>query len=162
MRPAKGAHMKAHVRLAVLFLLVLQGTVVSQGQLQARNGYWWMGASQQFRVGFVTGYATSRNDFAYGAALECLTAKNSGTIPEKYPGREALKACQQTPKVTSLTFDIADVVQFVDGVDELYKDFRNKNIEIVPAMFYVRDELKGKTDKELEDELAGLRRTANQ
>jgi hypothetical protein len=47
--------------------------------------------------------------------------------------------------------------QLQEGVDEFYKDFRNKGIEINLAVAYVRDELKGKPAKELEEELARMR-----
>jgi len=40
-----------------------------------------------------------------------------------------------------------------EGVDDFYKDFRNKGIDIGLAIRYVRDELKGKSAKELEDKL---------
>lgn len=39
--------------------------------------------------------------------------------------------------------------QVADGVDEFYKDFRNKLIGVVFALDYVRDQLKGKSPDEL-------------
>jgi hypothetical protein len=147
---------------SALLLFGLLGASVGNGQQQTHNGYWWVDADQQFKLGFATGYAMAMNDTADAAALRCLAARNGGTVPEKYPGDEALMGCMQSPEVASLTtFNNLRVGQLVDGVDEFYKDFRNKNIQIELAMRYVRDELNGKTDKELADELAGWRRTAN-
>ena len=66
----------------------------------------------------------------------------------------------QTPAVVMLNYSGLRAGQLVDGVDEFYKDFRNKNILVDVAMRYVKDELRGKTDKELQDELATFRQSA--
>jgi hypothetical protein len=41
------------------------------------------------------------------------------------------------------------VRQIVDGVDDLYKDWRNRKILLRHAMQYVVDEAKGKDDSKL-------------
>jgi hypothetical protein len=74
----------------------------------------------------------------------------------------ALKACSETQEAVRLDYGDPRRGQFVQGVDQFYKDFRNSNIDIKPVMHYVRDELRAtKTDKELADELATFRRSAN-
>jgi hypothetical protein len=85
-----------------------------------------------------------------------LADKNAGVAPEK-PLREALKECIQTPTTTLFDFTGIRFGQLVDGTDEFYKDFRNKGVTVTAAMFYVRDELKGRPAKGLEDELNNLR-----
>jgi hypothetical protein len=47
-----------------------------------------------------------------------------------------------------------------DGVEEFYKDFRNKNIHIHQAIDYVKDELQGKPANKLAEALAAYRRAA--
>ena len=48
--------MKARGCFALL-LLVLLGTGMGQGQDQSHNGYWWVGFSSDFKLGFASGYA---------------------------------------------------------------------------------------------------------
>lgn len=155
--------MKIRMGLALLVLAAL-GVGIIHGQQTQRtsyNGYWWLPSTEQFKLGFATGYATAMTGAADAASFRCLAAKNGGTIPEKYPGKEALEACLQTPEVKALSFGNIRIGQLVDGVDDFYKDFLNKGIEVQLAMRYVRDRLKGKTDQELADELAGWRKSAN-
>ena len=156
--------MKTRFGFAALFLLVLLGIGVSYGQqqqTQTHNGYWWTDQAQSFKLGFATGYAMAMTDASDAASFRCLAAKNGGTIPEKYPGDEMVTACLQAPEVVALNFGGLRIGQLVDGAEEFYKDFRNKSIEIQLTMRYVRDQLKGKSDKELTDELAAWRQSAN-
>ena len=95
------------------------------------------------------------------SSIKCLADKNGGTLPEKYPGNEAFRACLESPTVTPFDFTKIQFGQLAEGVDEFYKDFRNKNIDIILAMLYVRDELRGKPAKELEDELTQWRRQSS-
>ena len=73
---------------------------------------------------------------------------------------EEWKECMQTPEVAMLSYSNLRAGQLVEGLDEFYKDFRNKNILVDVAIRYVKDELRGKTGKELEDELATFRKAA--
>ena len=143
-----------------LLLLVLLGTGMGQGQDQSHDGYWWAGFPSNYKLGFATGYAMAMTNAYDRASIKCLADKNGGTLPEKYPGHEALKACLESPTVTPFDFESIRIGQLAEGADEFYKDFRNKGIDIILAMSYVRDQLKGKPAKELEDELALWRRPA--
>lgn len=152
--------MKVYMGFA-LVLLVLAGTSVADGQEQTNNGYWWVDQSPTFKIGFATGYAMAMTANSDAAGFRCIAAKHGGIIPQQVPSNEELDACLQSPEVMALDFGKIRMGQLVDGVDEFYKDFRNKSIDIGYAMYYVRDELKGKTDKELAAELAGWRQAAN-
>jgi hypothetical protein len=147
-------------RLGFALVLVLAGTVSAHGQEITHNGYWWMDATKSFKLGFATGYAMAMTSAADAAALKCVEAKNGGTLP-MHPSDEATATCEQTPEVTGLSYSNLRVGQLVDGVDQFYQDFRNKSIDVGVAMRYVKDELRGKTDKELEDELTDFRRLFN-
>ena len=152
--------MKVRTGLA-LVLFVLSGTGIAYGQEQTHNGYWWVDKSLDFKLGFATGYVVAMVNATDSAAFRCLAAQNGGTLPKKYPGDEALKACQKEAEAVFVYFGGIPMGQLVDGVDEFYKDFRNKNLQIELAMLYVRDALKGKPDKELQDELSGWRQTTS-
>ncbi len=144
-----------------LVLVALAGASVAHGQDKTDNGYWWVDQTPSFKMCFATGYATAMTNNSDVAGFKCLAAKHGGTIPEKYPGNAELEECLKTPEVMALDFGKIRMGQLVDGVDEFYKDFRNKGIGIVFAMYYVRDQLKGKPDTELAAELAGWRQAAN-
>lgn len=153
--------MKTRVGFALLLLLVLLGTGMGQGQDQSQNGYWWVGFSSDYKLGFASGYAMAMVNAYDRTSVKCLADKNGGTLPEKYPGKEALKTCFESPTVTPFDFTGIRFGQLAEGVDVFYKDFRNKGMDIDLALSYVRDELKGKPAKELEDELTQWRRQSS-
>jgi hypothetical protein len=155
--------MKTRMGFALLILAALGvGTIHGQQEQQTpKNGYWWLPSGEGFKVGFATGYAMAMNDMADAAFFRCVAAKNGGSVPTTYPGDGAIKACMQGPEVASIVTFNGRVGQVAEGVDEFYKDFRNKNILIELAMRYVSDQLKGKPDGELADELADWRQRAN-
>jgi hypothetical protein len=136
--------MKTRKGFGLLLFLVLMGT--GQGQEQPHNGYWWMDSPDNYKLGFASGYAMAMTSVYDRGSFTYLIEK----------GDEAIKACMQTQMIP---FDFTHIRlgQLAEGVDDFYKDFRNKGIDINLAMRYVRDELKGKSAKELEDELAKWR-----
>jgi hypothetical protein len=156
-------HINARFSFALLLLVTLAtGLGHGQEKTPTHNGFWWVGSSETFKLGFVTGYVMAMVHVEDIEGFLCLAERNGGTIPEKYPGDEALKACTtQNARIAAYNFDQLRLGQLSEGVDEFYKDFLNKGIDINPAMTYVRDELKGKPEKDLEEELAKLRNAAN-
>jgi hypothetical protein len=149
----------------MVLILVLAGAGVAQGQPQGqqqnqipvRDGYWWTNQAQDFKLGFVTGFAVAMTGNSDAAVVRCIATKPGGA--EKASGEE-WKACTQAPEVVMLSYSGLRTGQLVDGVDEFYKDFRNKSILVDTAMRYVKDELRGMTDKQLQDELATFRQSA--
>ena len=50
--------MRVHIGIALMVLmLVLTLAGTAHGQEKDRNGYWWVNQTQEFRSGFVLGYA---------------------------------------------------------------------------------------------------------
>jgi hypothetical protein len=88
----------------------------------------------------------------------CFANKNGGVIPEKVPSDAVIKECTENPTATHYDFGGVRFSQLEEGMDEFYKDFRNKGVYVTAAMFYVRDELKGKSASELQQELDVYRR----
>ena len=149
-----------HARF-VFVMLVLSGACVAHAQQIKHDGYWWASNSESFRLGFITDHATAMTFVGDDLAFSCIAAKSGGTLPE-YPSQGVLKACSEAPESVTLDYGHIRMAQFVDGVDQFYKDFRNSNIDIKFAMLYVRDELRAtKTDKGLADELTRFRQLAN-
>ena len=54
------------------------------------------------------------------------------------------------------TYDFGGISmgQYVDGVDVFYRDYRHRNLEISFALDYVRDSVRGKSQQELDAEVA--------
>jgi hypothetical protein len=147
--------MKTRLGCALLFLVTL-GTGLGQGQQSNKepdNGFWWVNQSETFKLGFVKGYASAMSNAADDIGFRCIAAKNGGVIPEKVPTDAVLTECMGSPTVEHFSFGDIRFGQLEEGMDDFYKDFRNKGVYVTAAMFYVRDELKGKSAKELEDEL---------
>lgn len=143
-------------RLLVV-LLVLLGTARATVENRSHNGYWWNGLTTDYKLRFASGYAMAMINAQDLAGFKCIADKNGGKLPEKAPGNEVLDACLQDPWVTPLDFGDVHFGQLTEGLDEFYKDFRNKEIDVQYALGYVRDELKGKSPEELGQELRRLR-----
>jgi hypothetical protein len=153
--------MRVHIGIALMVLmLVLTLAGTAPGQEKDRNGYWWVNQTQEFRSGFVLGYAMAMGVNSDAAWMKCVEAKRGGADVKK-ASVEEWQACMETPEVVRLSYSGIRPSQLVEGVDEFYKDFRNKNIVVELAMRYVKDELRRMTDKELQDELSDFRKTAN-
>jgi hypothetical protein len=138
-----------------LLLLATLGTGFGQGQSSKEpdNGFWWVSQSETFKLGFVKGYASAMSIAADRIGFTCIADKNGGVIPEKVPTDAVLKECMESRTVDLFSFGGIRFGQLEEGMDDFYKDFRNKGVTVTAAIFYVRDELKGKSAKELEDEL---------
>jgi hypothetical protein len=137
--------MKTRIGFTVLLSLVLTGACASEET--ARNGYWWAGMSQIFKLGFVSGCAKAMVVMFNIGTFECMTEK----------GAEAIRSCSQY-KMTPFDFTDIRLGQLSEGLDEFYKDFRNKGIDVDLGIRYVRDQLKNqKSVKELDEELSNFR-----
>jgi hypothetical protein len=143
---------KLVVASAILMVLV---TAFAHGEEQPNNGYWWLGSTAEFKLGFVYGYVTAKNSDYLSDMITCAAEKSGGTLDKVTS--EATNACLKDPLISYQDFSGIRFGQLADGVDEFYKDFRNKGIVVAGAMSYVRDELRGKSAEELQGELSKLR-----
>jgi hypothetical protein len=102
--------------------------ITSFGQSQF-DGDSWIPKLQDAKILYVVGFVDGRNDGINDAA-------------------EALGTDIYNPKISKLASKVT-VGQIVDGVDEFYKDWRNRKVLLRHAMQYVMDEAQGKDDSEL-------------
>jgi len=72
-------------------------------------------------------------------------------------GRDNMRAYMGTPAAAHFDFGDIRFGQLEEGMAEFYKDFRNKSVYVTAAMSYVRHQLKGKSEKELQHELNLIR-----
>ena len=65
------------------------------------------------------------------------------------------KACAE--EAQSFNYEMIKYGQFLDGMDTFYKDFRNIEYPITGAMRIVRDQIQGRSQEDIEKELAAWR-----
>ena len=152
--------MNNHRVLALLLTLIFGiGSALGQ-QPKPQDGYWWADSGEGFKVGFVSGYVIAMNSVGDANTFKCFAEKNGGTVPAKLPSEAVFAECAKRPDVAAFDYAGFRAGQWRQGVDEFYNDYRNKGLEIRLAMRYVQEQLHGKPAKELEDEVAGWRRSA--
>jgi hypothetical protein len=151
-----------HCALSLLLAVGL-GVGVSHGQqAQVHDGYWWSGSTEDFRVGFATGYLMAMNSVADVNTIKCVSQQNGSKTQDGKALRIVVEACEETSDVKPFSqFGGFRVGQWSDGIDEFYKDFRNRGLRIDLAMKYVKDQLHGVPANELEDEVTDWRRSAS-
>jgi hypothetical protein len=149
-------------RLGVALLVLLLTSSISDphqtGGEIVRNGYWWQWMSQAFKLGFISGYILGQSSAVEIIEIRCIDERSN---PKSGITNAVLDEYAKEKTVT-LFADYGNIRygQLVEGTDEFYKDFKNKNIQVPAALHYVRDQLKGVDSKELEQELASGRKQA--
>jgi hypothetical protein len=93
------------------------------------DGDFWMPCTQDAKLMYVIGFVDGRNDGINDLA-------------------EVLGTTTDDPRVSKLGSKIT-TGQMVDGVDEFYKDWRNRKVLLRDAMQYVEDEAKRKDDSKV-------------
>jgi len=153
--------MIARYCVTALFLLTFEvGAITAQKTTSKHDGYWWTNSDQSFKLGFVSGYVMAMNGINDRDVFRCIAQKSGGKLPATYPGRAMVEECSETEEAKMTDFSGFMVGQWADGIDEFYKDFRNKSLDVDLALKYVRDQLNGKPAKELEDEVTKMRQYA--
>jgi hypothetical protein len=147
----RGEKMKTRMAFGLLLFMPMLATGQEQSTREPDNGYWWVKQSETFKLGFINGYALAMTNVYDRTTLTCLAEKNINLPAGKGFTVDVLNACTQT--ATLFDFSGIRFGQLLEGMDDFYKDFGNKAVSVTAGLFYVRDELKGKPAKELEDEL---------
>ncbi|MGB8012606.1 MAG: hypothetical protein WCF68_13400 [Terriglobales bacterium] len=93
------------------------------------EGDFWKPKNQDVKLSYVFGFVDGRNHGINEAA-------------------EAIGTKIDDPRLSKLASG-ETVAQIVDGVDEFYKDWRNRKVLLRDAMQYVLDEANGKDDSKL-------------
>lgn len=143
--------------LALLAVIVLCPAALSNSDQLQMNGTWWNNSNPSFRLGWVSGYAKAM-DLA-GSLQIATCAANMPLYRDKWPNLDP-QALMQRLCLSDKSFDYDGITmgQFVSGVDNFYRDYRNQQVEVGWAIEYARDEIKGKPASELEAEVRLWRR----
>src|SRR5260370_22418175 len=143
-------------------VLLLMSTAAWGPESPTQNAYWWNGLTTSDKLMFVWGYVTEMGSARLSAQWHCDSDRTKGRADLKEQDFKAAKeACDASDEVKDQDFGSIRLGQFVDGLAEFYKDYRNKNIEFGLALKYVRDELKGAAPEKLKSDLTFLRSIAN-
>ena len=136
--------MRVATALLIMAFVVLPTTATDP--IKPVNGYAWGEKTLSQKVEYVDGYTAGM-----GAARILM-----GEV--LYVKKIKLETADATPVIDFMDFSGATYGQYVDGLDEFYKDFRNKRILFRFAIQYVRDQIRGKPQGELEKRVESLRR----
>jgi hypothetical protein len=120
---------------------------------ERRDGNWWLGQSQSVKVhyfvGFLDGLQLGSN-FSYWGII--------GKDPKASCSAEAVKSYSDlTAKYLT---DVTDG-QLVDGVDDFYKDYRNRKILIPNATWLVLQGIAGTPQDKLDKMIENWRENAS-
>src|SRR5262245_15680011 len=117
-----------------------------------RNGNWWRGLDGQQKRDYVLGFFDGIHlgaRFAYWGPMEDTKATNcTSKVYASYK--------KYTDKYLLKTTD----VQIVDGLDELYEDYRNRSIWVVNAIWLVLNEISGTPRAEMDTMIGNYRKNA--
>ncbi len=133
----------------VLLTLLLSCSVVSESEPTRRDGNWWFGRGEEFKTAYVLGMldgVTLGWDFALWGIKDDITTKK---VLDAFSETER----RRTSHVT--------VGQVTDGLDDFYRDYKNRRIELVYAVQVVLEGTAGMPKDQLEKWVENLRQIAS-
>jgi hypothetical protein len=137
------------MRYAIIWLCFLLWATSLNGidATEPKNGNWWLKRDESDKLWFVEGYVEgiSRADKILSEALAIR-----GTSLESSPNGK--------PVTFYLDFTEISYGQFMRGLDEFYKDYRNTRINVNYALLWVRNSIRGDTETDLQKQLEGMRK----
>ncbi len=143
--------------LPVAAALVLCSCFLSAADKPSLDGFWWAQMSPDYKLGWVSGYAQAM-DSAFSLQMGACLAQLP-MYKKEFPSLDEKERVQRMClSNTALNYDGIAMGQFVEGMDTFFKDYRNKQLEVVWAIEYVRDSIKGKPAQELDSEVTLWRR----
>jgi hypothetical protein len=93
------------------------------------DGDFWISKTDAIKLTYVLGFVDGRSDGISAAA-------------------DAVGTTIKDPRISKLASEVT-VGQIVEGVDDFYKDWRNRKVLLRHALEYVEDEAQGKDDSKL-------------
>lgn len=136
------------VALSLVVLLVPVGSVApSDEHWASHNGEWWLSQTPRDKLSFLEGYITAKSDT--NVSLEGL--KRSG----RATGKEASDLLDL--ELEASDFYHLSLGQVSDGLDQFYADYKNKMVDFNGAVGYVKHQIKGRPQEQLDRELILVR-----
>jgi hypothetical protein len=135
--------------LALTFALLIAPVPMHPDTTRPHNGVWWTSLTEAAQRMFVDGYVEGIDhaDFLLGQALKF----------------DKMKVTDSSDPVSPyIKFYNVMYSQFEEGLDTFYADYRNKRINFNPAILYVRDQIQGVSQKDLDERLDHMRQATTQ
>jgi len=143
----------AYWRLAILSLIIVLGVRTAASQDVRRDGNWWMTISPVeknfYMVGVFDGLALGHN-FSY------WNLKDKDGKPDIVAQGKVMDAYDGSYNLLKNTTN----GQFVEGLEKLYSDYRNRRILVPDAAWIVALSISGMSDKDMEILLYNSRKNA--
>jgi|HubBroStandDraft_4_1064222.scaffolds.fasta_scaffold396248_2 hypothetical protein len=141
--------LRTQTRFAILLVLLFAAGSLS-AQSSNPDGNAWAAWTPTFKLGFVSGYLQATDTAGAVSMAACMGALNYLDFT-KVSGERWKDMC-----LNDKSYDYSGIAmgQFLDGTDAFYRDYRHKNLEVAFAFQYVRDQMRGKSQKDLDAEVA--------
>lgn len=120
----------------LVFLFIISINYGKEKSILENNGVDWLESDKLYRLGYVTGIISGLGIAETATSFVSYILKDEGM-------KEIYKKKWEEIYLYNIT-----VGQIIDGVNNFYKDFSNRRIKIVDAIFIVNMQIKGK-DQEL-------------
>ena len=135
------------VCVVLLFIFLTSATVASDEHWIDHNGEWWLAQTPRDKLSFLEGYIVAKND----TQISLERFKRSG----QDFGKDALRMVEL--ELESSDFYRLSMGQLSDGLDQFYRDYRNKMVDFSNAVGYVKHEIRGRPQEQLHRELILIR-----
>lgn len=136
-------------RILLAVILLMSSSLWCRNSAGVADGSDWKQYSQSYKVGWIDGFVTAMGDAQMDTGALCAFQLNLRVeTPEG-------KAC--TNEAQGFNFEMIKFGQYLDGMDVFYKDFRNTDYPINWAIKIVRDQIRGRSDEDIERELVAWR-----
>jgi len=130
-------------------LLFAASSLFAQGSHP--DGYDWGKWNPNVKIGFVMGYIEATHVDSEAALAICMDTANY--LDSKKISVEGWKQIC-TSENNAKNYSGIPMGQFVDGADAFYRDYQHRNLEVGFALQYVRDQMRGKSQADLDAEVA--------
>lgn len=122
-----------------LLALVMVASLVQPAWSGSRDGQWWQTAPESFKLGYVAGYLTGREEQAkrWGQLADDAAAQ----LPAD--ARSQIEPVLDALREGDKAFADVSYAQLVEQIDSFYKPEKNRRIPLEQALTVVRQALAG-------------------
>ena len=138
------------------FLLVISRTAECK---EVFDGYWWNKQSEEVKTAYVCGFVRGTNN-VLDSLQELLDEETSSYGPSTYLVESVKKALEYAQ--AACAFDSFSIYEVSDGVEEFYKDFRNRRVTVDCAIIVVRMQLRERSEEFINLKTKRLRKEARE
>ena len=139
--------------LIVLSFLLLALPICLHAQRERRDGNWWNGESRDGKLSYITGFF---DGMELGHEFSYWGMKTTDKGPSSCMGDTVASYEEYGNKF----FSNVTNSQLVDGVDNFYKDYRNRSIRVHDAVWLAVNSIAGKSQRDMDTMIEGWRKAA--